>query len=118
MKSFSCLLASALVCLIVSPLTAANVTLPPQAKKVTPFDRLDTNHDGKLTIDEFKRIASLKHNGNGQFTGNTGNANQHLTKLFEKIDQNKDGVISRAEFHQFMASHHQKNGQGGLQVKK
>lgn len=50
-----------------------------QAAKM--FDRLDTNHDGKL--DSADRQAEMQ---------------QHKAAMFDKLDTNHDGMISRDEF--------------------
>ena len=55
----------------------------PKADRVALFERKDTNHDGKLTREEFL-------------------ANQpdpdEAPKRFERFDRNKDGELSRDEF--------------------
>jgi len=61
------------------------------------FKRLDVNHDGKLSKEEFAKLrdnlpAKVKEKtsgkGNGQFSG----------KFFDLADTNKDGYLSLDEF--------------------
>ena len=70
--------------------TTATTPAPPNApaKKAAPdraaaFARIDTNHDGALTLDEYR--AGMKDAPN-------------LEQRFKNFDQNGDGKLSRAEF--------------------
>jgi Ca2+-binding EF-hand superfamily protein len=59
------------------------------------FKKLDTNHDGKLSMDEFSKITEFhkgKGNGKGKGTG------KGVEALFSKLDTNGDGSLSLAEF--------------------
>jgi hypothetical protein len=82
----------------------------PRAKKkapiaATPFQKLDTNRDGKLSRDEFRNVRSVAGKGKGGKGGDTD-------ALFTKLDTNNDNSLSQAEFArmgQVMAQGKKKN---------
>ena len=55
------------------------------------FTRLDIDQDGKLTKDEFAKLAADR---GGRRTGGRGNDNDR----FSKADKNGDGYLSPSEF--------------------
>ena len=60
------------------------------------FDRIDANHDGKITVAE----EQAAHNARAQAKGKVpakANATA-FTGLFARADANKDGAVTRAEF--------------------
>jgi Ca2+-binding EF-hand superfamily protein len=67
-------------------------------KKMNPealFKKLDANGDGKISPDEFKKLAEL---------GKGGKLKEHpevLEKIFGRLDTNKDGSLSLEEFKKF-----------------
>jgi hypothetical protein len=73
------------------------------------FKKLDTNSDGKLTLEEFRKMAELRPNG--KLKDNPG----MIGKLFERMDANGDGYVTLAEFKQFRAkmAERMKNGKPG-----
>jgi hypothetical protein len=56
---------------------------PVDADRAASFDRKDTNHDGKLSLEEY--VASQKEPDAAR-------------KRFQRWDANKDGLLSREEF--------------------
>ena len=70
--------------------TAMAKTIAPKTQKPPPVDefkKLDTNHDGKLSKDEF-------------LAGKGGSADE-----FKKLDKNGDGFLDRYEFSKAKKKH-------------
>jgi len=61
------------------------------------FKKLDANSDGKLSKDEFVKLAELRK-GDGEGKGKGG---EFLDKLFTKLDVDNDGSLSLDEFKKF-----------------
>ena len=70
-----------------SPSSGGNQLTPAQQQE---FEKLDTNHDGKISQEEAQ-------------------ANPELAKQFASLDKNNNGELDQAEFAQFEAQ--QENGQ-------
>jgi Ca2+-binding EF-hand superfamily protein len=62
------------------------------------FARLDANHDGFVTQDEFEASAQAMRARMTQAMA------QHAGKMFDRMDANHDGVITQAEFNAAIAS--------------
>jgi Ca2+-binding EF-hand superfamily protein len=89
------------------------------------FDRLDTNHDHALSLEEFlaqpdfgehRREFVFEHadqNHDGKVT--RAEAEQAAKERFARLDANKDGVVTRDEFAQHMKQMAEAHGhnQGG-----
>lgn len=67
------------------------------------FKRLDADSDGKVSKDEFKKLADL---GPG---GKLKEKPELLDRIFNRLDANGDGSISAEEFKKFS----EEKGQGG-----
>jgi Ca2+-binding EF-hand superfamily protein len=59
------------------------------------FKKLDTNNDGKLSKDEFLKLADLFKD--------KGKAREKLTKAFEKFDTEKMG-LTKVQFRKYVES--------------
>lgn len=75
------------------------------------FERLDTNHDGVVTLDEYTaaaivRFKALDSAGNGRVTAdeiaNSPSAHERAervsVRIVKRLDTNGDGAVSREEF--------------------
>jgi Ca2+-binding EF-hand superfamily protein len=69
------------------------------------FKKLDANGDGKLSLEEFRKLAEL-HKKGGKGAGKGG---QMLDKLFAKLDANGDGFLSLEEFKKIAELHRKKS---------
>jgi Ca2+-binding EF-hand superfamily protein len=69
------------------------------------FKKLDTDNDGQLSMDEFKKLADL---GKGKLKEKPG----LLVKMFHRLDTNKDGSLSLAEFKKLGELRHRKGNKG------
>jgi Ca2+-binding EF-hand superfamily protein len=58
------------------------------------FKKLDTNHDGKLSKDEFARITELRK---GKGEGAVKVKEKVVDTLFSKLDANNDGSLTLDE---------------------
>ena len=96
--------------------------------KKTVFDEIDTNRDGKVTMDEWRSVNpndpisefhETDKNGDGFITRTEADAGfdreKTFQKLFEKLDSNRDGSLSRAEIDAFKAKMKQQPGKSDLE---
>src|SRR5262245_49742616 len=78
--------------LLISPAAAeAKAKAGPRHHLAALFTKLDTNQDGRLSLDEFKKLSDL---GKGKLK----NKPKRLEKLFRRLDANQDGSLSPQEF--------------------
>ena len=101
MKVPHILMAAAAAALMASPALANGPSVTPSTAKAHHhwagfFDKIDTNHDGKISKDEWLA---------------------HSSAMFDKIDANHDGSLTKDEFkamHEKMrAKHANWHGKGG-----
>jgi len=110
-------LAAALLSLAAAAGAQPPTSTPTEAAGI-PFDQwaaharerlmaLDTNHDGKISKDEFAaRAAMMKHHG-GEGGGDVGNAapKHDGSKMFARFDTNNDGYLDTTEIDAMLARH-------------
>jgi Ca2+-binding EF-hand superfamily protein len=61
------------------------------------FKKLDTNHDGKLTKEEFAKMSEMMHKKGGDTQGK-GKGGGKADQLFSKLDADGDGKVTLEEF--------------------
>jgi Ca2+-binding EF-hand superfamily protein len=77
------------------------------------FKRMDSNSDGAITVDEFRKgLKLLKYKGLRDWT------QQMAWRFFEDIDCNSDGLLSLVEFSAFVRSSGQSSGPRSLKKSK
>jgi len=59
------------------------------------FKKMDTNGDGKLTLEEFKK--AVESRPNGKLKDNP----EMIGKIFDRMDANGDGFVTLEEFKKF-----------------
>jgi len=62
------------------------------------FRKLDTNKDGKLSKDEFKKFVETLAQKSEKLKDKPELIDRLVDRLFEKLDANGDGFISKEEF--------------------
>ena len=62
------------------------------------FKKLDTNNDGKLSRDEFKKFVEMMAQKSEKLKDKPELIDKVVDRLFEKLDANGDGFISKDEF--------------------
>lgn len=94
-----------------------------QAHADAMFDRIDVNHDGTISVDEWTsfRSARAEHQGGGHMGMHGGEhaGAQAMTKQdfearalarFDRMDTNHDGIVSAAEREQARAAMRERFG--------
>ena len=93
-RQFITSILTATLALSVSAWTYADETKPGEGRQRDPaaaFQRLDADGNGKLSKEEFKKLATL---GQGIFKDRP----EVLDRLFERLDADKDGALSLDEY--------------------
>jgi Ca2+-binding EF-hand superfamily protein len=107
--------------------TNKDARLSADESKIPPrfFEKLDSNHDGALTLEEFLAqpdfgegrrefvFDQADHNHDGKVT--RAEAEQSSKERFDRLDANHDGVVTREEFAQHlqkMAAEHREHHDG------
>jgi hypothetical protein len=94
--------------LIVAGGVRADDEAKPKKKKADPemlFKKLDTNDDGYLSLEEFKKFGAM---GKGKLAEHP----EMLDKMFKKLDTDNDGKLSLEEFKKIGALHKKKKKDG------
>jgi hypothetical protein len=66
------------------------------------FKRLDTNGDGKLSRQEFRKLGPLiARRAKGELKDKPQRTAKLVERLFNRLDINKDGYLSLEEFKKF-----------------
>ena len=95
-------------CLTTTPTFAADKTEHKEVGAI--FKKIDTNNDGKITLDELKAAyekRAANHASKTSKTGKTAVSPDALAeKRFKKMDANGDGNVTLEEFTASHASHH------------
>ncbi|MGN6152666.1 MAG: hypothetical protein ACTHOH_11775 [Lysobacteraceae bacterium] len=92
------------------------------------FDKLDVNHDGRISADERpqrghhgrggdrgQRMAQLDRNGDGKFSRDELAGHERALSHFAEIDANKDGFVTREEMKAYHQAHRGERGPRGPQ---
>ena len=79
-----------------------------QQRQVERLMRDDTNHDGKVSKDEFvaamkARMAQFQGNGGGDDSGNAPDPEAIANRVFTRMDTNGDGFITKDEIEKSSA---------------
>lgn len=83
---------------------AARPRMLPPAER---FKQIDANHDGKVTLEEFriareKELREMARNGGSPVQ--SGRASLSVEETFKRIDTNGDGYITVDEFTKYFAA--------------
>jgi Ca2+-binding EF-hand superfamily protein len=83
-------------------LMAAMTSAHARAKKLSPLERLDTDHDGTVSLDEAKKAAETMFNKLDRDHDGTLTSRELRGRLsaqeFAAADTDKDGTISKDEY--------------------
>jgi hypothetical protein len=75
-------------------------TTPPPAASAAEFAQADSNHDGQLDADEYKRLIAIRAAGGDEVAAQTVKSNLRYdtySTRFEYRDRNGDDVLSAQE---------------------
>ena len=84
------------------------------------FKRLDSNGDGRLSRQEFRKLGPLiARRAKGQLKDKPQQTAKLADRLFNRLDTNKDGYLSLEEFKKIRDYRRQltQSGRGALQTK-
>ena len=109
---------------LITGLASADMTTDRKHKSMMHAQKLDTNDDGAISLDELtarqdRRFAKLDHDDNGMIEKHEFNA--RLIAMFQRMDRDGDGVLrgdelpghrysGRTHQHGDKAADHYKNG--------
>ena len=97
---------------LITGLANANITTERKNKSMMYAQKLDTNDDGAISLDELtahhdRRFADLDRDENGLIEKHEFNS--RLVSMFHRLDQNEDGILRGDELpsHRFGSKKHQ-----------
>jgi hypothetical protein len=77
------------------------------------FEKMDTDGDGKISKEEFKKFFTQARQGKGKGQGKGKRRGQFADRLFAKLDTNGDGYLSKDELKKLPEMRRQARGPGG-----
>jgi Ca2+-binding EF-hand superfamily protein len=90
---------------------AGNASAKPKVDKVElMFKKLDTNHDGTLSKEEFSKIAEL-HKKTGEAKAEGKGKGKGAEVLFDKLNTSGNGKLTLEEFRKITELRKKKTGQ-------
>ena len=97
---------------LITGLASADMTTDRKHKSMMHAQKLDTNDDGAISLDELtshqeRRFAKLDHDSNGMIEKHEFNA--RLIAMFQRMDHDRDGVLRDDELpgHRYGGKTHQ-----------
>ena len=97
---------------LITGLASADMTTDRKHKSMMHAQKLDTNDDGAISLDELtarqdRRFAKLDHDDNGMIEKHEFNA--RLIAMFQRMDHDGDGVLRGDELpgHRYSGTAHQ-----------
>ena len=99
---------------LITGLASADMTTDRKNKSMMHAQKLDTNDDGAISLDELtarqdRRFAKLDHDDNGMIEKHEFNA--RLIAMFQRMDRDGDGVLRGDELpgHRYGGKTHQQD---------
>ena len=99
---------------LITGLASADMTTDRKNKSMMHAQKLDTNDDGAISLDELtarqdRRFAKLDHDDNGMIGKHEFNA--RLIAMFQRMDRDGDGVLRGDELpgHRYGGKTHQQD---------